>query len=62
MKKNPVKKNPVKEKGVVDLTDPENKYVLSKFIELPIEKQCDRNFRNDFFKKIRIEYKKRLSK
>jgi len=44
-----MKKKPAKEKGVVDLTDPENKYVLSKFIKLPIEKQCDRNFRNEFF-------------
>ena len=57
-----MKKKPAEEKGAVDLTDPENEYVLSRFIELPIEKQCDRNFRNESFKKMSLECRKKLKK
>ena len=56
------KKNPKLEKEEMDLTDPENKYVLEQFVKLPIEKQTDLKFAKEFCKKTRVEYKKGLKK
>ena len=40
-----MKKKTVKKKGVVDLTDPENKYVLKKISELTPDLLIDDKFR-----------------
>ncbi len=56
------KKRKLKEKGVADLKNPENKYVLTKVVELPIEKFMDNKFLNSFCQNARLEYRRNLNK
>jgi len=57
-----MKKKQMKERGVVDLTDPENKYVLKQIVKLPPELLIDDKFRKNYCKKARLEYRKGLNK
>jgi len=52
-----MKKKTVKKKGVVDLTDPENKYVLKKISELTPDLLIDDKFRKNYCNKARLEFR-----
>jgi len=63
MKKKPSKKNkPKKEKGVADLTNPENKYVLLKVVELTPDQLVNDEYRRKICEQARLEYRKGLNK
>ena len=62
-KKNPAKTNkPKKEKGVMDLKNPENAYVLSKVAKLSPKEFMDDNYLKAFCQNARKEYRKGLNK
>ena len=62
-KKNPAKtRKPKKEKGVMDLKNPENAYVLSKVAKLTPSQLVNDEYRRKVCKQARLEYRKGLNK